>query len=73
MMMEHAGIQPCIICTSKRQVVDVEFVTKNYEIQTFECPHCESRVRLVQRTTRKAQVSRVDPYWRNVRIPASCC
>ena len=71
--MRLSGTQPCIICTSQRRLVGTEPVTKSYEIQTLECPQCESQVRLVQRTMNKAQPRRVDPYWQNVRIPASVC
>jgi hypothetical protein len=52
-----------------------EPVTKSYEIQTLECPECESQVSLVQRTMGKCRPHRpvVQPYWRNVRIPGSAC
>ena len=68
--------QPCIVCTVQRRLVRTEPVTINYEIQTLECPECESQVRLVQRTMIKGgKPCRpvIDPYWRYVRIPASTC
>ena len=53
--MGLTGIQPCILCTSKRRFISAEAVTKNYEIQILECPECESQVRLVQRIVSKVR------------------
>jgi hypothetical protein len=71
--MGLSGIR--IIYTLQRRLVRTEPVTKSYEIQTLECPECESQVRLVQRTMSKCRPHRpvVQPYWRNVRIPGSAC
>jgi hypothetical protein len=41
--------QRCIVCWLNRQLIGTEPVTKQYEIQSLECPRCKSVVRLVQR------------------------
>ena len=79
--MAGIGLQPCIMCCLNRRLVGAEPVAKIYEIQTLECPECESVVRLVQRRTGRAKLSGCNvpvrrsaaPYWGRVRIPASVC
>jgi hypothetical protein len=41
--------QCCIICCLNRRLIGTEPVTKQYDIQSLECPSCRSVVRLVQR------------------------
>ena len=41
--------QRCIMCCLNRRLIGTEPVTKQYEIQSLECPSCRSVVRLVQR------------------------
>lgn len=55
--MAGIGLQPCIMCCLSRQFVGAEPVAKVYEIQTLECPECESVVRLVQRRTGRTKLS----------------
>lgn len=38
--------QRCITCRVNRRLVGTEPVTKDYEIQSLECPGCRSVVRL---------------------------
>jgi hypothetical protein len=38
--------QRCFTCRVNRRLVSTEPVTKDYEIQSLECPRCRSVVRL---------------------------
>jgi hypothetical protein len=47
--MRTFGFQPCILCSLERQLIGAEPAVKNYQIQSLQCPECQSIVRLMHK------------------------
>ena len=47
--MEEVERQLCAPCGVERQVVHREWLPREYEIQTLECPKCRTVMRMVRK------------------------
>jgi len=47
--MEVAGTQPCAVCGAERQIIHREWVPRGYEVQSLQCPGCQTVMRMVRK------------------------
>ena len=62
-----ANIDLCVNCGIPRTIVNREWLLKGYEIQSLQCPLCETVVRLAQK---REQVRNSREYCRQNRLPS---
>jgi hypothetical protein len=62
-----ANIDLCVNCGIPRTIVNREWLPKGYEIQSLQCPLCETVVRFAQK---RGQVRNSREYCHQNRLPS---